>query len=146
MARDGRDEFSLLGVGSNEEEGSDPWYPYEFELTTGGPVRLHDMSLAHITVRPLLRQLDLRFQYDDEWLPREMEATPAIAMHFGGVAISRWECDVAMASSTGSELGQVSEFRLLPPRNFYLSTFLYEIEFEADSCQVEAIPSEALDR
>jgi hypothetical protein len=146
VARNGPDEFALLGVGSGNDEGSEPWYPYEFELTTGGPVRLHDMALTHITVRLLLRELDLRFQYDDAFLPKGMEATPAIAMQFGGVAISRWECDVSMASSTGSELGQVSEFRWLPPRSFHLSTFLYEIEFEADRCQVEAMPSDAEDR
>ena len=63
-------------------------------MVDGQPVQLHECNLRDLSYRPgPPPQLTLRFDYDPEWTPRELEATPTIEMRFLDVRIELWEED-----------------------------------------------------
>ncbi|HWD84034.1 MAG TPA: hypothetical protein VG497_34265 [Kribbella sp.] len=101
---------------------------FEFWTSEGVPVRLHDMDLISIELRPVDRLLVLRFEYTErQWTPAEAAATPVVVMRFEGVTIREWTQEEAPVEA----LGQVEDFEYDGGRAFRLTTYSAVMDFLA---------------
>ena len=77
-------------------------------------MRLHDMGLVGVELRPIDRVLVLQFEYTEaRWTPAAAVPTPVVVMRFEGVAIREWEHDGATYGGDeppGEAYGQVEDF------------------------------------
>lgn len=134
--------------------GLRPWHDHEpldlyaFRLADGRPVQLHECDLRDLSYRPgPPPQLTLRFDYDPEWTPRELEATPTIEMRFLDVRIELWEEDRNAYDDVRTHpewAGEVKAFDVgREPDLFVLDTFTLRLAFRARRIEVTAGPRQA---
>lgn len=132
------------GVTSGSRHGVRPGIGlYEFTLTNGAPVRVHDTSLRRLVWEPgASAALALVFEWAHGWVPPELEGTPFVIMQFAGVRIRRWDEDdqplVLHAGRREDPSGQVSYFDWDGRSLFDLATLNCTLSFTADSVTVAA--------
>ena len=116
---------------------------YEFRTTSGARVYLHDTDLLRVTEDiGLPGRLLLVFEYDSEWVPPELVATPAITFECEGATILEWEVDREVAVDGDAPQGQVSCFDWDGQDGFSLQTYSQYIAFTARRISVTVTASQ----
>ena len=142
----------FFGVTSDPRRGVQPGIGlYEFELSNGAPVRLHDTFLRRLVWEPgTSATLALVFEWAHGWVPAALRDTPLVILRFTGVRIRLWEEDseplLFDPRAVEDPSGQVSSFDWDGESRFDLITFNGRTAFTADTVTVVTSPADGVAR
>jgi hypothetical protein len=127
--------------------GTLPWSKesggYEFELTDGTAVHLHDTDLLSAAYDRSTADLTLFFRYDPRYATGLLQAAPIIRMTFKSSLILEWEADFTLpgvVEPTGDLNLSVTALDFDGINTVVLESGPITIRFETNEVHVDVLP------